>query len=181
VRFEKKMRQDYIQEQAKPAKSVSRRITLYGAAAATLTAFLAPGFKNAAFADDAMVMADASIYPASAFAQKTEDGVVSALYNMTPVASDQIQFDAPDIAENGSVVPVSISSTLPGVTAIAILALGNPGTLAGAFQIPAGTNGAISARIKLAKTTDVIAIVQAGGKLYSTTKNVKVTLGGCGG
>ncbi len=164
----------------KSGPALTRRITLSGAAAATLAALLAPGFK-AAHADTAAPMADASAYPAKAFAQKSQDDAIAALFNMTATASDQITFDAPDIAENGAVVPVSISTTLPGVTAIAVLALGNPFTLAAAYQLPAGTNAAISSRIKLAKTTDVVALVQAGGKLYSVTKNVKVTLGGCGG
>ncbi|OYV45020.1 MAG: thiosulfate oxidation carrier protein SoxY [Acidocella sp. 20-57-95] len=159
---------------------LSRRMGLTGAVAATLAAFFAPGFK-AAHADGAMVMADAAAYPSAAFAQKTQDAAVKAMFNMTATASDQITLDAPDIAENGAVVPVSVSTALPGVTAIAILALGNPNTIAAAYQLPAGTKSAVSSRIKLAKTTDVVALVQAGGKLYSVSKNVKVTLGGCGG
>jgi sulfur-oxidizing protein SoxY len=164
----------------KSGPALTRRITLSGAAATTLAALLAPGFK-AALADTAIPMADASAYPAAAFGQKTPDAAIKALFNMTATASSQISFDAPDIAENGAVVPVSISTTLPGVTAMAVLAVNNPGTLAAAYQFPAGTNPAISSRIKLAKTTDVVALVQAGGKLYSVSKNVKVTLGGCGG
>ncbi|MDE8349268.1 MAG: thiosulfate oxidation carrier protein SoxY [Acidocella sp.] len=164
----------------KSGPALTRRITLSGAAATTLAALFAPGFK-AALADTAAPMADTSAYPAKAFAQKTKDDTIAALFNMTATASTDISFDAPDIAENGAVVPVSITTTLPDVTAIAVLALGNPFTLAQAYQFPAGTNPAVSSRIKLAKTTDVIALVQAGGKLYSVSKNVKVTLGGCGG
>lgn len=161
-----------------PAGVPTRRILLRGAAAGALTALFAPGLIKCAKAD---TTADASIYPAAAFAQKSEDAAVKAMFNMTATPSTAISFDAPDIAENGAVVPLSVSTTLPNVTAIAILALGNPNTMAAAYQFPAGTNGAVSARIKLAKTTDVIALVQSGGKLYSITKNVKVTLGGCGG
>jgi len=161
-------------------KRISRRITLKGAAAAALAACLAPGFDSAR-ADSAAVTADASIYPAAAFAQKGQDAAAKAMFNMTAAQSSGIMLDAPDIAENGAVVPVSVSTTMPGVTAIAILALGNPNTIAAAYQLPAGTNASVSSRIKLAKTTDVVALVQAGGKLYCTSKNVKVTLGGCGG
>jgi sulfur-oxidizing protein SoxY len=168
---------DYLQE-VSLAGVPTRRILLRGAAAGTLAALFAPGFAKFAQADTA---ADASAYPAAAFAQKTEDAAVKAMFNMTATPSTAISFDAPDIAENGAVVPLSISTTLPNVTAIAILAIGNPNTMTAAYQFPAGTNAAVSARIKLAKTTDVIALVQSGGKLYSITKNVKVTLGGCGG
>ncbi len=165
---------------AKSGFGLSRRMSLTGATAATLAAFFAPGF-TAAQADAAMVLADASTYPSAAFSQKTQDAAIKAMFNMTATTSDQVTLDAPDIAENGAVVPVSVASTLPGVTAIAILALGNPNTIAAAYQLPGGTNGAVSSRIKLAKTTDVVALVQAGGKLYSVSKNIKVTLGGCGG
>lgn len=163
-------------EQVAAHPRLRRRMVLSGAAAAALAACLAPG---ATLAD--VPAADGSLYPAAAFTKKGRDAAAQALYGMTPVNSSAIDFEAPDIAENGAVVPISISTTLPGVTAMAILALGNPSTLAAAYQFPAGTNSAISARIKLAKTTDVIALVQAGGKLYCTSKNVKVTLGGCGG
>lgn len=168
---------EFLQE-ISPAGTPTRRILLRGATAGALTALFAPGFMTPAKADTA---ADASLYPAAAFAQKSEDAAVKAMFNMTATPSTAISFDAPDIAENGAVVPLSVSSTLPNITAIAILALGNPNTMAAAYQLPAGTNAAVSARIKLAKTTDVIALVQSGGKLYSITKNVKVTLGGCGG
>jgi sulfur-oxidizing protein SoxY len=161
-------------------KMTTRRIAMTGATAATLAAFFAPGIR-AARADGAVVPADASLYPAAAFSQKTQEAATKAMFNMTAAVSDQISLDAPDIAENGAVVPLSISTALPGVTAIAILALGNPNTIAAAYQLPAGTKAAVSSRIKLAKTTDVVVLVQAGGKLYSTSKNVKVTLGGCGG
>jgi sulfur-oxidizing protein SoxY len=67
------------------------------------------------------------------------------------------------------------------VTSIAILVAENPNALAAAYRIPAGTLPSVASRLKMAKTTNVIAIVEAGGKLYSTTKEVKVTVGGCGG
>src|SRR6267143_3602803 len=106
---------------------------------------------------------------------------VKALYGKTAEASDKVKMDAPEIAENGAVVPISVSSTLADVTSIAILVAENPNALAASYQIPAGTLPSVASRLKMAKTTNVIAIVEAGGKLYSTSKEVKVTVGGCGG
>ena len=78
-------------------------------------------------------------------------------------------------------VPISVSADLPGVTTISILVSENPNALAASYQIPAGTVPSVANRLKMAKTSDVIAIVEADGKLYSATKEVKVTVGGCGG
>jgi sulfur-oxidizing protein SoxY len=89
--------------------------------------------------------------------------------------------DAPEIAENGAVVPVSVSTTLTDVTSIAFLVSGNPNALIAMYKIPAGTIPSVANRIKMATTSNVIVIVEAGGKLYSATKEVKVTVGGCGG
>ena len=78
-------------------------------------------------------------------------------------------------------VPISVTSTLPDVTAIAFLVAENPNALVAAYKIPAGTMPSVANRIKMARTSNVIVVVEAGGKLYSTTKEVKVTVGGCGG
>jgi sulfur-oxidizing protein SoxY len=96
-------------------------------------------------------------------------------------ASDKVALDVPEIAENGAVVPVSITASLPGVTSVAILIPANPFTLAAYYKVPAGTDAAVSCRLKMAKTSKVIAVAEAGGKLYGASKDVKVTLGGCGG
>jgi sulfur-oxidizing protein SoxY len=95
--------------------------------------------------------------------------------------SDQIQIKAPDIAENGAVVPVTIESDLEGVTSIALLASGNATPLVASFLLGAGAVPFVSTRIKMGKTADVVAVVQAGDKVLSNAKNVKVTIGGCGG
>jgi sulfur-oxidizing protein SoxY len=79
------------------------------------------------------------------------------------------------------VVPVSVSSTLADVTSISILVAENPNALAASYKIPAGTMPSVANRLKMAKTSNVIAVVEAGGKLYSAAKEVKVTVGGCGG
>jgi sulfur-oxidizing protein SoxY len=107
--------------------------------------------------------------------------VVKLLYGKPFEASDKITLDVPEIAENGAVVPVSVSSTLPGVTAISIMVPENPSALAASYKFAAGTMPSIGCRLKMAKTSNVIVIVEADGKLYSASKEVKVTLGGCGG
>ena len=103
------------------------------------------------------------------------------LYGKTAEPSDKVKMDAPEIAENGAVVPVSVSTTLTDVTSIAFLVSENPNALIAMYRIPAGTIPSVANRIKMAKTSNVIVIVEAGGKLYSATKEVKVTVGGCGG
>ena len=125
--------------------------------------------------------ADAPGWPQDAFKQKSEADTLKTLYGKSAEASDKVSLDAPEIAENGAVVPIAVSSTLPNVTGIAILVLENPNVLAAAYKIPAGTQASVSNRLKMAKTTKVLAVVESGGKLYSATKEVKVTVGGCGG
>jgi sulfur-oxidizing protein SoxY len=120
-------------------------------------------------------------YPEDAFKQKNSDDAIKALYGKTAEASDKIKLDAPEIAENGAVVPVAVSSTLADVTSISILVAENPNALIASYRIPAGTIPNVANRIKMAKTSNVIAVVEAGGKLYSATREVKVTVGGCGG
>jgi sulfur-oxidizing protein SoxY len=154
----------------------TRRLILKGAGMVALIGFgslpfsLAPAF---AAANDK--------YPEDAFKQKSDADAIKALYGKTAEVSDKVKMDAPEIAENGAVVPISVSSTLADVTSIAILVAENPNALAASYQIPAGTLPSVANRLKMAKTTNVIAIVEAGGKLYSTSKEVKVTVGGCGG
>lgn len=95
--------------------------------------------------------------------------------------SDQVILVAPDIAENGAVVPVKMSSKLPKTEMIALLVEKNPNALAGSFDVLGGTNPAVSMRIKMGTSSDVVAVVKADGKYYMAKKEVKVTLGGCGG
>ena len=121
-------------------------------------------------------------WPDSAFTAKSTADAIGALFGgQASEASGEIEIKAPDIAENGAVVPVTVSSNLPGVEAISVLADKNATPLTASFEIPQGTEAYVSTRIKMAKTGDVIALVKAGGKVYSARKNVKVTIGGCGG
>ena len=125
--------------------------------------------------------ADASLWPKDAFSQKTEAAAIKALYSATPEPSDKVTLDAPEIAENGAVVPISVATTLPGVTAISIVVSENPFPLTAHYPIPPGTSAMVANRLKMAKTSKVIALVAAGGKVFSAEKEVKVTVGGCGG
>lgn len=95
--------------------------------------------------------------------------------------SDKVVVDAPNIAENGSRVPVKITSNLPNTTRILLLAEANTTPLLADFNLSNGAAGFISTSIKLGKTGNVRAVVMAGGKAYTAAKEVKVTIGGCGG
>jgi sulfur-oxidizing protein SoxY len=156
--------------------AATRRLILKGAGAVALI-----GLGNLPFSLVPALAAANDKYPEDAFRQKSDADAIKALYGKSAEASDKVKMDAPEIAENGAVVPISVSSTLADVTSIAILVAENPNALAASYQIPAGTLPSIANRLKMAKTTNVIAIVEAGGKLYSTSKEVKVTVGGCGG
>jgi sulfur-oxidizing protein SoxY len=120
-------------------------------------------------------------WPEDAFTQKAEADAIKSLYGKTAEPSDKVKLDAPEIAENGAVVPISVATTLTDVTSISILVADNPNALAASYNIPPGTIPGVANRLKMAKTSNVTAIVEAGGKLYSATKEVKVTVGGCGG
>jgi sulfur-oxidizing protein SoxY len=158
------------------ARNSTRRTILKGAVAGSLAGLGLGSFPFPAFAD-----ADPKAWPGDAFKLKSEAETLKALYGKSAEASDKVSLDAPEIAENGAVVPVAVTSTLPGITGIAILVLENPNVLACAYRIPDGTMPAVASRLKMAKTSKVVAVVESGGKLYSATKEVKVTVGGCGG
>ena len=96
-------------------------------------------------------------------------------------ASDKIKIKAPDIAENGAVVPVTISSTLADVTSITIISEKNGTPLIAKFNLGKGSEAYVSTRIKMGKTSKIIAVCESAGKFYKTSKEVKVTIGGCGG
>ena len=156
--------------------SATRRVILKGAGAVALV-----GLGNIPFSLAPAFAAANDKYPEDAFKAKSEADAIKSLYGKTAEASDKVKLDAPEIAENGSVVPVSVSTTLADVTSIAFLVSENPNALVASYRIPAGTVPSVANRIKMAKTSNVVAIVEAGGKLYSATKEVKVTVGGCGG
>ena len=117
----------------------------------------------------------------AAFESKSVNDAVKALGGTTAADSKDIAITAPDIAENGAVVPVSVASNIPKTESIAILIEKNPNLLAASFSIPAGTEPNVGTRVKMGQTSNVFAVVKADGKFYTAGKEIKVTLGGCGG
>ena len=118
----------------------------------------------------------------AAFETKSLDETMKALGGNAPAQSKDITFfSTPDIAENGAVVPIGVTSSIPKTESIAILVEKNPNMLAATFDIPAGTDPAVSTRIKMGQSSNVYALVKADGKYYVASKEIKVTLGGCGG
>ena len=121
-------------------------------------------------------------WPSDAFSAKGVEASLSALYGTgTAANSGSIKLKAPDIAENGAVVPVTVSSTIANAESISIFVAKNPSPLTSSYALGSGTQAYVSTRIKMGKTSDVVAVIKAGGKLYSAKKEVKVTIGGCGG
>lgn len=116
-----------------------------------------------------------------AFEAKAMDEALKALGAGKPADSKDVQISGPDIAENGAVVPVGVKSALADTEFIAILIEKNPSMLAASFTLPAGTMADVSTRVKMGQTSNVFALVKAGGSFYMVSKEIKVTLGGCGG
>ena len=124
--------------------------------------------------------AEAAEWNKAAFDAKNLDDVLKALGGGKPENSGAVTLKAPDIAENGAVVPVGISTTL-NATHMAILVEKNPSALAATFTLPPGTLPFVTTRVKMGQTSNVYALVKADGKWFSAVKEIKVTLGGCGG
>ena len=115
-------------------------------------------------------------------AARSDLEALKALGAVEPAQSTDIVFaQTPEIAENGAVVPIGVVSNIAKTQSIAILIEKNPNPLAAVFDIPPGTEPALSTRVKMAQTSKVYALVKADGKSYVATKEIKVTLGGCGG
>jgi sulfur-oxidizing protein SoxY len=156
--------------------NTTRRTVLRGTALATMLGMT--GIVNL------LTMSQAhAAWPKNAFDSESMSDVMKALFNedLTPTESGDITLKAPDIAENGSVVPIGIESSIPGVTRIVVLVEENPSPMVASFNLSEGSKAYVSTRIKMGKTSDVIALVEANGKVYAARKNVKVTIGGCGG
>jgi len=118
----------------------------------------------------------------NAFTSKNIDEAIAGVVgNPVTTPSKDITIKAPDIAENGAVVPVSVSTDMDGVESITLLVEKNASPLAAVFHLSKDSLPDVSTRVKMGKTSDVIAVVKANGKLFSARKGVKVTIGGCGG
>jgi sulfur-oxidizing protein SoxY len=121
-------------------------------------------------------------WPKDAFeAKSVTDAMNSVVGTDLAPASDAIKLDAPKIAENGAVVPVKVTADMDGVESITLMVEKNQTPLVASFSLAGSAHGFVSTRIKMGQTSNVIAVVKAGGKVFSTRKEVKVTIGGCGG
>ena len=119
--------------------------------------------------------------PDAAFDADNTASVVGDLFEGPITESDQITLKVPDIAENGAVVPVTVSTGLTDVESISVIVENNPTPLVAMFELSPQSVPEISVRIKMGESSKVQTVVKAGGKLYSASKEVKVTIGGCGG
>ncbi|MDQ6917352.1 MAG: thiosulfate oxidation carrier protein SoxY [Pseudomonadota bacterium] len=154
-----------------------RTILKTGSGATLLSLFAGTGLLSPLAAQ-----AQAQAWNKAAFDTHNMAETMKALGGGEPAQSkDIVFFQTPDIAENGAVVPVGISSNIPKTESIAILVEKNPNMLAATFDIPAGTDPSVSTRIKMGQSSNIVALVKADGKYYTAAKEVKVTLGGCGG
>jgi sulfur-oxidizing protein SoxY len=114
------------------------------------------------------------------FESKAAADAVKSLGAGSMADSKDIVITAPDIAENGAVVPVSVTSRIPNTQSISIVAEKNPFPLAASFDVANGSEPYVSTRLKLGQTSNVRAVVKADGKFFTAVKEVKVTVGGCG-
>lgn len=121
-------------------------------------------------------------WPKSAFEATDKESALSDLLGSDATeASDRVKIKAPDIAENGAVVPVTVDSDIDDAKSISIMATGNSTPLIASFELGSEAVPFVSTRIKMAETADVVAVVQTPDGLLSASKAVKVTIGGCGG
>jgi len=116
-----------------------------------------------------------------AFEAKSAIDAMRALGMSSAEDSKAIQIRAPDIAENGAVVPIDITSDIPGTTSISVFIEKNPFPYTGTFDVSQGAIPYVHLRVKIGESSPVRVVVAAGGKHYTTAKEVKVTIGGCGG
>ena len=124
----------------------------------------------------------AAAWPEKAFSSPVaSEAMIDLLGTDKTIPSDQITMKAPEIAENGAVVPIRIRTTLENVESISIIVEKNPRPLAATVEILPGTLPEFSSRIKMRETSQVLVVVKTDSGLYSTSKEIKVTIGGCGG
>ena len=120
-------------------------------------------------------------WPEAAFTAESPEAVIAELGGEGAQQSDAITITAPDIAENGAVVPVSVETTLPKVSRISIIVNTNPLPLTSSYEFSPRALPYVSTRVKMLQTSDVVALVESDGKSYVASREVKVTIGGCGG
>lgn len=155
-------------------KHMKRRSFLKG----SLTAVLAVLATGAGLLNPRRLLA---AWPASAFdAKKVPDTLELLFGNTTLIPSQDISLTIPELAENGAVVPVTVASKLADVESITLLVDKNPNALIARFTLAKNTLPYIKTNIKMAETSNVIAVLKVGDKLYSASKKIKVIMNGCG-
>ena len=127
------------------------------------------------------VQALAAVWNKDAFAAKNPADALKDIGIVDTVESKDLVIDAPQIAENGAVVPVEITSNLPNTTSIAVVIDKNPFPLAGKFDFMPGALPFVKVNLKMGETSAVRVVATAGGRNYVATRDIKVTIGGCGG
>ena len=123
----------------------------------------------------------AAAWNKEAFGARSAADALKSLGAPNPVASKEVVIEAPQIAENGAVVPIEVTSNVPGTTSIAVLIEKNPFPLAGKFDFMEGALPFIKINVKMGESSEVRVVAEAGGKHYVATREIKVTIGGCGG
>jgi sulfur-oxidizing protein SoxY len=147
---------------------VQRRRLLQGAGALLLAGLLKP-------------VAALAAWNKAAFSSKSSADALKSLGTPSAEANSGIVIEAPQIAENGAVVPIEVTSNIPGTTSIAVLVEKNPYPLVAKLDFMEGALPFVKINAKMGETSDVRVIATAGGKHYQATKEIKVTIGGCGG
>ena len=117
----------------------------------------------------------------AAFSSKSSAEALKILGTPSAEASSGLVIEAPQIAENGAVVPIEVTSNIPGTTSIAVLVEKNPYPLVAKFDFKEGALPFVKINAKMGESSDVRVVATAGGKPYQATKEIKVTIGGCGG
>ncbi|HEX7055383.1 MAG TPA: thiosulfate oxidation carrier protein SoxY [Burkholderiales bacterium] len=117
----------------------------------------------------------------AAFGAQTPAEALKSIGAADAAPSSDLLLEAPEIAENGAVVPITITSNIPGTRSLAVVVDNNPFPLVAKFDFLEGALPFVKVNVKMGETSDVRAIAEANGRHYSATKNIKVTIGGCGG
>ncbi len=128
-----------------------------------------------------MRSAMAAVWNKAGFDSKSTPEALKTLGVAGAAVSRDIQITAPEIAENGAQVPVTVTSKIPNTQSISVVVDKNPFPLSSTFEFSNGAESYVSTRLKMGQTSNVIAVVKADGKFFTATKEVKVTIGGCGG
>jgi sulfur-oxidizing protein SoxY len=150
-----------------------RRFLHHAGNAGIVSLLLAHGFlKTAAAARPA--------WNKAAFEATSLKNALAAVVDQPLVETAEVRIIAPDIAENGAVVPVGVTSSMEGVEAIAILCEKNPQPLAAIYEIPPGTFADLRTRVKMSESADVVVLIRSRNRYHIATRSIKVTRGGCG-